>query len=294
MTSGRIDAHCHFWSLSRGDYGWLRADDPLLAPICRDFLPTDMAPLSTAAGIDRLVAVQAAPTEAESYYLLALAADDDAIAGVVGWADLAADDAPARIAQLAADSKLKGLRPMLQDLPDDDWINTAPTAAALDALEANGLRIDALVLPRHLLPLERFVRSRPSLPIVIDHAAKPALGGSAGDPRHAQWAEGMQRLAAFPHVRCKLSGLLTEMRPDQRATPKVAADALRHTVDQLLAWFGPQRLIWGSDWPVLTLAAGHADWLDVCGILLADLSETERGAIYGGNATQFYGLEAAA
>lgn len=291
---GRIDAHCHFWALSRGDYGWLREDVPLTAPIFRDFSPADMAPLAQSAGITQLVAVQAAASEAETRYLLSLSDDHDDIAGVVGWVDLSAVDAAARIETLGAHRKLKGIRPMLQDLADDNWINTAPTAAALDALESSGLRFDALVLPRHLRALERFVASRPGLAVVIDHAAKPALGADADDPRRAIWAAGMARLAGFPQVSCKLSGLLTEMRREQCASRETMLDVLRPVVGLLLDWFGPDRLIWGSDWPVVTLAATHADWVSISEVLLSDLTVADREAVFGGNAARFYGLKEAA
>ncbi|MGV8937281.1 MAG: amidohydrolase family protein [Allorhizobium sp.] len=290
----RIDAHCHFWALERGDYGWLRGDEPSLAPIFRDFSPADIAPLSQSADIARLIAVQAAASEAETRYLLSLSDEHDEIAGVVGWVDLSSLDAPARIESLAAHPKLKGVRPMLQDIEDDNWIITAPTSAALDALGSSGLRFDALVLPRHLAALEQFVASRPGLAVVIDHAAKPALGAGADDPRHAIWSDGMTRLAAFPQVCCKLSGFLTEMRPEQCASHEAALAVLRPVIGQLLDWFGPERLIWGSDWPVVTLAAPHADWVSVSQILLSDLTDADRDAVFGGNAARFYGLEEAA
>lgn len=287
----KIDAHCHFWSLERGDYGWLSPDNAALTPIYRDFGPDDMKPLATAAGISRYVAVQAAPTEAETRYLLDLASRNPEIAGVVGWVDLTTTDAAERIADLARNRLLKGIRPMLQDLAEDDWINTEPTASALSALAASGLRFDALVLPRHLMALERFIRANPTLPVVIDHAAKPALGASGDDPRHQMWTAGMERLAAIPHVHCKLSGLLTEMRPDQYASLDKAVSVLRPYVSNLLNWFGPDRLIWGSDWPVLTLAGPHDFWMTVAQSLLSELTVTEAEAIFGGNAKRFYGLD---
>ncbi len=287
----KIDAHCHFWRLERGDYGWLSPDNAALAPIYRDFSPDDMASLANAADVSRYVAVQAAPTEAETRYLLDLAVANPRIAGVVGWVDLTTSDAASRISALSRDSRLKGIRPMIQDIPEDDWINAAPTRAAIRSVVDCGLRFDALVLPRHLSALERFVNSHPDLPVVIDHAAKPALGAMADDPRHALWAEGMQRLAAIPHVHCKLSGLLTEMRSDQFASIDKAVSVLRPTVERLLDWFGPTRLIWGSDWPVLTLAGPHDFWISVATRLLQDCDAAGQAAIFAGNAKRFYGLD---
>lgn len=286
-----IDAHCHFWNIARGDYGWLTPDNPALTPIYRDFNPEDMRPLAAAARVSRYIVVQAAPSEAETDYMLQLAAGDPAIAGVVGWFDLASPGAASRIIAAARNPRLKGVRPMLQDLPEDDWINTVPSPAALDAVEAAGLRFDALVLPRHLEPLEHFIRSRPSLPIVIDHAAKPALASADDDPRHEIWATGMKRLAAIPHVHCKLSGLLTEMRPDQYESIEKAEMVLRPLVFNLLDWFGPDRLLWGSDWPVLTLATSHDFWMTLARSLTSELTTGESAAIFGGNARRFYGLD---
>ncbi|MBP1853045.1 amidohydrolase family protein [Rhizobium halophytocola] len=290
----QIDAHCHFWSLQRGDYGWLRADDPGLAPICRDFGPEDIATSLADAGRERLVVVQAAPTDAETAFLLSLADGHPEIAGVVGWTDLSAPDAATRITTLARARKLKGLRPMLQDLGQDDWILTAPQPNAISAMVEHGLRLDALVLPRHLDPLARFVERHPDLQVIIDHAAKPPLSAGGNDHRHDLWRSGMQRLAAFPHVHCKLSGLLTEMDPAQCREINTALAVLQPLFDDLLRWFGPTRLVWGSDWPVLRLAASYDFWADLTDRLLGDLDATDRRAILGGNAERFYDLKGAA
>ncbi|MEF2554172.1 amidohydrolase family protein [Aurantimonas sp. A2-1-M11] len=289
--SDRIDAHCHAWRLSRGDYHWLQADDdPALSAIRRDFAPADLRPLSAEAEIGRVVLVQAAESDAETDFLLDLARENDEIAGVVGWVDLSSPGGAARIETLASQPALTSLRPMLQDIADPDWLLTAPEADALAALDRSGLRFDALVLPVHLSRLLVFCRDHPDLPVIIDHAAKPALGAPSHDPRHALWQEGMARLARETACRCKLSGLLTEMRADQRETAADALAVLRPVFDRLLEWFGPERLVWGSDWPVLTLAASHARWVEITRALLYPLSEPERAAILGGNARGFYGL----
>ncbi|MEF2546668.1 amidohydrolase family protein [Aurantimonas sp. E1-2-R+4] len=292
--SARIDAHCHFWRLSRDDYGWLQSGDPTLASIRRDFAPADLRPLAAAAGIERVVLVQAAPSDAETDFMLALAADNAEIAGVVGWVDLASPEAAKRLETLAQNPTLKSVRPMLQDIADPDWLLTAPDTGVLNALDRLGLRFDALVLPVHLDRLLRFAERRPDLPIIIDHAGKPALGADADDPRHALWEEGMARLARETDAVCKLSGLLTEMRSDQRQSEAAALAVLRPIVDKLIGWFGPKRLIWGSDWPVLTLAAPHEGWVRITDALLDPLSPDERAAILGDNAVTFYGLGEAA
>lgn len=287
----RIDGHCHYWTLQRGDYGWLMPDATHLAPIYRDFGPTEMRPLAETAGVGQRILVQAAPTEAETEFLLDQGRVDKAVAGVVGWVDLSASESVASLKRLAKNPLFKGVRPMLQDLDDPDWIATGPHPEAIAALKRLGLRFDALVMPQHLQALRRFVERHPDLPIVIDHAAKPAFAAPADDPRHGLWRFGMAELSGHRQVLCKLSGLLTELPAERRTTTKAAAEALRPTLCSLLDWFGPDRLIWGSDWPVLTLASPFAFWDEVTARLLDGLGERERGAILGGTAARFYGLE---
>jgi len=264
----RLDAHQHFWTLSRGDYGWLTAD---LSALYRDFGPADLVPLLDRHAIGGTILVQAAPTDAETDFMLSLAAQHGFIKGVVGWADFAAPDAPARIVALSRNPKLLGLRPMIQDLPDDDWITRDGLDAAFDALIARDLTFDALVLPRHLGPLLTRMRRHPALRVVIDHGAKPPLAHGPLDG----WARDMATLARETGAYCKLSGLVTE------AGRGWTVDTLRRCTDHLLDIFGPDRLIWGSDWPVCTLAASYADWYAATDRLLADLTEAQRTPITG-------------
>jgi len=275
----RIDAHQHFWRLSRGDYGWLT---PELAPLYRDFLPDDLAPLLERAAISGTVLVQAAPTEAETMFMLSLAEAHAFIEGVVGWTDFEAPDAPARIAALAAHPKLVGLRPMIQDLPDDAWMLRPDLTPAFDALRLHDLVFDALVFPRHLANLAMLLARHPSLRTVVDHGAKPAIASG----EMTAWATGITAIARETTAFCKLSGLVTEAGADW------SVDGLRPYVDHLLAEFGPSRLIWGSDWPVCTLAARYQDWLDASDQLLQSCKHAEREAILGGNAARVYRLAA--
>lgn len=280
----RIDAHCHFWQPARGDYGWLETGGPELDPLRREFLPTELAALNSGR---RVVLVQAAPSEAETHFLLGLAQTAPQIAGVVGWVDLTEPQAADRLAALARNPRFKGVRPMLQDIPDLDWINTAPASKAILALQALGLRFDALVKAQHLPALRRFAARYPELPLVIDHAAKPDLVNAITP----DWSKNMAELARDERIHCKLSGLLTEMGPSRLSSPALALETLQPVVDQLLAWFGPRRLMWGSDWPVVTLAASHAVWEEVTDRLLEGLSDEDRAEMLGGTAVRFYGLE---
>ena len=274
----RIDAHQHFWQLAARAGSW---PPPSLAAIHRDFAPADLAPLLAAHGIAGTVLVQSLPSAADNDYLLALAAKTSFIRAVVGWSDLLAPDAAAAIARLASHGKLKGLRPMLQDLDDDQWIANPALAPALAAMAEHGLRLDALVLPRHLPALLHCARVYPQLAIVIDHAAKPPVADAA----FGAWREDMALLAALPNVHCKLSGLVTEARPGWNV------DDLRPYAAHVLDVFGPRRVIWGSDWPVVDLAGGYAAWLAASEALLAHLGQEDRDDIFGRNACRFYGFE---
>jgi L-fuconolactonase len=271
----RIDAHHHVWTLARGDYGWLTPD---LAPIYRDFSLADFAPHLAASRIAGTILVQAAPTEAETTFLLDIADNAELVRGVVGWTDFDAADAVARIDALAARKLLVGLRPMVHDIEDDDWLLGPALAPVLTAMARGGLVFDALVRPRHLAKLLAVVGRHPELPFVLDHCGKPRL--ASGDI--ATWQRDIALLAQHPNIVCKLSGVVTEATPDWQI-----AD-LRGAVDHVLACFGPQRMLWGSDWPVVNLAGGFARWLAATETLLADLSQHEKADIFGGNAARIY------
>jgi L-fuconolactonase len=272
-----IDSHQHFWRLDRGDYTWLT---PQLAPIYRDFGPGDLAPILAHHGIEGTVLVQAAATVAETGYMLALAAACDYVRGVVGWVDFESPAAPAEIERLARNPALKGLRPMIQDIADPDWMLRPVLRPALAALQRHGLRFDALLKPQHLAPFVRFLGLYPDLPIVVDHGAKPAIAAH----RFQDWAAGMRALAQNPRVFCKISGLVTEAAPDWQP------EDLAPYLDLLVESFGPRRLMWGSDWPVVNLAGGYDRWREASLKYLARLNPAERGAILGGTAERFYGL----
>ena len=276
----RIDAHQHFWALSRGDYGWLTPQDH--PAICRDFGPADLSPLLEDAGVERTVLVQAAPTPAETEFLLGIAAATPFVAGVVGWVDFESPDVRQAVESLARNPNLLGLRPMLQDLPDDAWIARPAIAPAFEAMEGVGLRFDALVKPRHLPHLARLLSRRPELTAVIDHGAKPDI--AAGEL--SGWAASMRAIARDTGACCKLSGLVTEASLDWRE------EDLRPFTDVLIDAFGAARLMWGSDWPVVNEAGGYAAWRATAEALTAGCSEDERSLIFGGTAATFYGISA--
>ncbi len=273
----RIDAHQHFWRLSRGDYGWLT---PRHAPIFRDFEPQELAPLLMRNAIDATVLIQAAPTVSETLYMLSLADRNAFVAAVVGWTDFAAQDAAAQIARLAVHPKLRGMRPMIQDISDVDWMLRPELAPAFEALEERDLVFDALVLPHHLPNLATLLTRHPGLRVVVDHCAKPPIGSG----EFAEWASDIATIARDGRAYCKLSGLVTE------AGSGWSVAQLRRYVDHVLAEFGPQRMVWGSDWPVCLLAASYDAWIAASEELLGSCSAEDRQAIFGGNAARLYRL----
>jgi L-fuconolactonase len=271
----RIDAHQHFWQISRGAYPWLT---PELRQLHRDFMPEDLRAVMRDARIDKTILVHAAQSVAETDFMLELAARTPFVAGVVGWIDFDAPDATTQIARLARNPRLVGLRPMLQDMPDERWILRPEFAPIVHAMQTYHLRFDASIRPRHLRAIAEFAMRYPGLAIVIDHAAKPAIG----DGHLREWRSDMQRVAESRNVHCKLSGLATETGAE------TSEDLLRPYVDTLLEAFGPRRLMWGSNWPMLPLAGDYLRWLETAQSLTADLTETDRAGIFGETAAAFY------
>ncbi len=272
-----IDAHQHCWQIGCHDCTW---PTPELAAIYRDFGPGDWLEQASPEGVSHSVLVQSQPSDRDTDYLLRLADTHPHIVAVVGWVDLVSPRAPERIAQLATHAKLRGLRPMLQNLAEADWILRPELAPAMAAMQEADLAFDALVTPRHLPHLLRFAQRFPGLSVVIDHAAKPFIARGEQSP----WREQILALAALPNVFCKYSGLLTEAAPGQ------GTEQLQPYVDVLWQSFGPRRLMWGSDWPVLNLAGGYRTWLAQARAMVSNGSEAELAEVFSGSARRFYRL----
>ncbi|MCP8895186.1 amidohydrolase family protein [Shinella daejeonensis] len=272
-----LDAHQHFWQVARGDYGWLTSE---VEPLFRDFGPADLAPLMQAAGITRTIAVQAAETEAETDFLLEIAASTPFVAGVVGWLDMLKADFPARLDHYAAQPKWVGLRPMLQDHPPA-MIADPRFRASLGLVARRRIPFDILSFPRHLPAIVETVRAIPDLHAIIDHISKPDMRA----PMTPEWRDGMAALAAMPGLYCKISGLVTEAGDDW------SAERIRPFVDHVATLFGPQRLVFGSDWPVCTLMATHCEVVGLARTLLGErFGADDMQAIMETNGLRFYGL----
>jgi L-fuconolactonase len=273
---GMVDSHQHFWRLDRGDYGWLTQD---LAPIYRDSLPEHLAPQLARARVAATIAVQAAPTVAETRFLLDLARANSFIGGVVGWADLEHANAAENIAGLAEDANLVGLRPMIQDIADPQWMLRQELDAAYEAMIDHGLVFDALVRTEHLRALGELAARYPDLIMVLDHGAKPPI--ATGDV--SEWKREITTLARSTQMVCKLSGLVTEAGSADTAK-------LAECVEHLLENFGPKRMMWGSDWPVCELVCSYEDWRQASARLLGNLNAAERELIHSGVARATYGI----
>ena len=273
-----IDAHQHFWSLTTPGHEWPTVAE---AAIHRTFDPADLAAEARDVGLEATVLVQSQPNNIDTHWLLEIAARTPLVEAVVGWADLTAADAPSRISALARAPKMRGLRPMLQSVADTDWLLQDCVAPAIAAMLDHGLRFDALIQPRHLPMLARFADRWPDLPIVIDHAAKPFIAKGTLDP----WRMEIAALAARG-VWCKLSGLRTEQADGQLVS------ALAPYVGHLVDTFG-ERLMWGSDWPVLRLSGdSYGDWVATAKHL-AGLDDAADARLFTGAAAEFYGLHEA-
>ena len=275
----QIDAHQHFWNPARGDYDWMPMDNPVLA---RPYGPADLVPELARHGITHTVLVQAAATVQETEYMLGIADATPHVAAVVGWIDFENPSDLAHLKRLANHPKFVGVRPMIQDIPEDGWMLREDVQWAFRAICDLGLTFDALGFPRHLAPFQRLLARYPDMRVVIDHCMKPQIRDHS-ETAFRHWADGMARLAETGAY-CKFSALVTEANPDW-----TVAD-LKPYVDHVFRIFGADRVMWGSDWPVVRLRCDYAAWRAAAEDLTAHLSGAERARIYGGTAAEFYRL----
>jgi L-fuconolactonase len=283
MATGIVDAHHHLWDLGVRDQDWITG--AALAPLRRDFLLGDYQPLAGQNGVAASVVVQTVTVPGETPELLELAATSDLIAGVIGWADLTAPGLADQIAELTArpgGDKLVGLRHQVQNEPDPQWLTRTDVLRGLAAVAGAGLVYDLVITAGQLPAAARAAAAVPDLLFVLDHLGKPAIASGSTQP----WETDLRRLAALPNTAGKLSGLVTEAD----WTRWQVAD-LRPYADIALDAFGPGRLMFGSDWPVCTLAASYGKVLQAARELTGDLSDTEREAIFSGTATRLYRLQ---
>ncbi|MDF2714708.1 MAG: putative TIM-barrel fold metal-dependent hydrolase [Paenibacillus sp.] len=274
----RIDAHQHYWEPARGDYGWLQPDKGILY---KDYLPQQLEPILRLHRLQYSVAVQAAPTVEETRYLLALSDAHPTIAGVVGWLDFESPSFKEQLAELRRHPRFVGVRPMIQDLPAD-WLLRPAVIGHMRCLEEERFPIDLQLRPHLLESAVTLMELVPKLCAVIDHIAKPVYGQS-----FQEWQGSIRRLAAYPNMMCKLSGMVPET-----AGTAWDIDEWKPYVELVLDSFGPDRVMFGSDWPVCLLSATYEQVYESLSALLpANWDEAEREGVWGRNAELFYRLQ---
>ena len=276
----QIDAHHHFWNPARGDYGWIPKENKILN---RAYGPAEIAPHLATAGIDATILVQAAPSINETEYMLGIADATAHIAGVTGWVDFEDQSHKTELIRLANHPKFCAVRPMIQDIPDDDWILRADVQWGFKMTIELGLRFEALGFPRHINNFLTIFTRYPDMKVVINHCMKPQIVARDAAQFKA-WADGIKRLASETSAFCKFSALITEADKDWQI------EDLRPYTEHVIASFGADRIMWGSDWPVCRLRGEYLDWRTAALELTKDLNHVENAAIYGSTANRFYDL----
>jgi L-fuconolactonase len=275
----RIDSHQHFWRYSPTEHVWMT---DAMRVIQRDFLPEDLQPLLAQLNLDGCVAVQARQSLEETRWLLELAERNSFIRGVVGWVDLCSPDLPEQLEEFAKHPRLAGVRHVVQDEPDDEFMLRPEFWRGIAQLRDFGLTYDLLLFPKHLPVAIQLVKEFPDQPFVLDHIAKPAIADGVLSP----WREDLRRLAQFPNILCKLSGMVTETR-----WHAWQADDFRPYLDATLEAFGTGRVMIGSDWPVCTLSGDYLSTMQIVTEYVRQFSEAEQAAILGETCARFYGLD---
>jgi L-fuconolactonase len=278
MPEERIDSHHHLWKYSPADYPWISED---MKSIRQDFLIPKLKQTMQIAKIDGVVTVQARQSLFETDWLLELASQNDCIRAVVGWVPLTDPAVGSHLEKYWHYPKLKAVRHVLQDEPDDFFILREDFNRGVSQLEDVGLRYDILIFERHLPQTIEFVDRHPTQVFILDHIAKPKIKSQALSP----WRERMRELARRENVYCKLSGMVTEA--DWNSWTE---NDLYPFIDAVLECFGPKRLMFGSDWPVSLVACSYQKWIEVVELSTASLSPSERDRLLGGTAKEAYRL----
>jgi len=273
----RIDAHQHFWELSRGDYNWLTPDYDVLY---KDFKPNELVEELNKHDIDKTILVQAADSIEETYYMFDLMKENDFISGVVGWLDFESDDFKEQLNRMMEVEGFVGVRPMIQDIEDDEWVLRKKVIKNIKVLHELEIPLDILIYPKHLSVIKKLLTIIPDLKCVIDHLAKPQIK----DRQFDSWSEKMDIIAGYPNVYCKISGVITEA--DHTSwTVEECQRYIKHCVEI----FGENRIMFGSDWPVCLQAGSYSDVYETANSVIENmLCEKGLNKFYGANAIKFY------
>jgi L-fuconolactonase len=275
----RIDSHQHFWQYSPAEHTWMT---DAMAALKRDFMPADLLPLLGETSFAGCIAVQARQSLEETRWLLKLADEYPFIRGVVGWVDLCSPQLPEQLEEFARNPLLVGVRHVVQDEPDDEFMLRPEFRSGITQLQAFGLTYDLLLFPKHLPVAARLVEKFPEQPFVLDHIAKPSIADGSLSP----WREDLQALARFRNVSCKLSGMVTETKWGQWQAPD-----FHSYLDVVFEAFGPNRLMIGSDWPVCTLSGIYASTMQIVMEYVRQFPKEAQDAILGENCARFYGID---
>lgn len=275
----RLDAHQHFWQYSPAEHAWMT---DAMAALKHDFMPKDLKPLLAANGFDGSITVQVRQSTEETRWLLSLAEQHESIKGVVGWVDLCSAELKEELEQFARHPRLVGVRHIVQDEPDDEFMQRTDFRRGIARLAEFGLTYDLLLYPRHLPVAVKLVKEFPEQAFVLDHIAKPAIAEGLVEP----WERDLRELAKLKNVSCKLSGMVTEARWKQWQV-----DDFRRYLDVVFDAFGPERLMIGSDWPVCMLSGDYASTMGIVMDYVGQMPADEREGILGGNCARFYGVD---
>jgi L-fuconolactonase len=273
-----LDSHQHFWIYDEAQYPWI----PKGTLLHRDWLPEDLAKLQQPLGLNGSIAVQARQTVEESRWLLTLADHDPRIKGVVGWVDLRSPEVAKDLAELSKHPRFRGVRHVVQSEPDNDFMIRPEFLRGIGELSAFGLTYDILIFPKQLPAAIKLVAQYAKQPFVLDHIAKPLIKDGVMEP----WRSQLRELAKAPNVMCKVSGIITEA--DQKAWKP---EDIRPFLDVVFEAFGPERLMWGSDWPVCLLAGSYERVFGLADSYASSLTESQRMGLFGGNCASFYGVK---
>lgn len=272
-----IDSHVHFWKYNKADYSWI---DDSMKILQKNYLPEDIELTLKRNNVDGCIAVQAEPSELHTRFLAELANTHPLVKGVIGWADLQSPAAEKKLTELRAYPSIKGIRHIVQSEPDDFLYNKA-FRQGISLLQQFGYTYDLLIYPRQLKAALDFVGEFPDQVFILDHSAKPSIKGKEIEG----WKKGMEDLAAHPNIYCKLSGLLTEARWKDWS----AADFYPY-LDVLFGTFGANRLLFGSDWPVMLLSGIYVQWKSLLEKYMEGMVEEQRDMVFGINAQKIYGI----
>lgn len=279
MQIKKVDSHQHFWDIKLFNYEWMSPNDRILY---RNYLPENIEPILQGTGIEKIVAVQAHQSLDETRWLLQLSDKFDFIAGVVGWVDLQSENVEAQLKEFSKHPNFKGVRHIVQNEPNDEWILQPQVLQSINQLAEFNLTYDILIFPKHLKYIPKLIERCPNVSFVVDHLAKPPIASG----EIAEWKKDLKFVAEFPQVHCKLSGMVTEAHHQNWTN-----EDLQPYFETVLEFFGASRLMFGSDYPVCLLASSYQRVLDTYQSFFNDLSTNEQNQIMGENARKFYNLD---